>query len=138
DLLHIAGTPCAGVGLSVVRADRLVVGVGAVTNVPLGNDVSARIPGDLIRKAEEVFRTRDPEFRFEEVPVELSIAGHVSIGRGGSALGDYQAKVHHGFYRGMPGVDECVAISRRGLCSDAAANASALLLDTDRLELFEG
>jgi hypothetical protein len=49
-----------------------MVAVGAVTVVPLGPNVAARIPADLIERAASVFRERDPEFHFAEWPVELS------------------------------------------------------------------
>jgi hypothetical protein len=47
----------------------------------------------------------------------------------------YNVWVEHGFYRGLPGKNECVAISLAGTCPDVATIASAQLLDSDALEI---
>ncbi len=139
DLIYTARTGCAQLGLSVVRHGQLVVAVGAITAVPLGKNAEAQIPWDLVEQMEAMFRKRDPHFSLSELPIEVRVGNRrlLSLGRGGrSGLKGYVVKVMHGFYRGMPGVDECAAISLIGACSDIAADSSALLLDTDPYEII--
>jgi hypothetical protein len=52
-----------------------VVAVGAATAVPLGNNVTARTPHDLLAEAEAIFRRRDSSFEFREIPIELMLLG---------------------------------------------------------------
>ena len=130
DVLTFVFTGCARRGLSVLRDGRLVVAVGAVTQVDLGTTVQARIPRDVITQAESRFRALDPTFELREWPVELTIAGRKALLPGGScAFEDYDVSVLHGFLRGTPGNNECVAIAARGLCPATAAEASARLID---------
>src|SRR5215469_4641394 len=75
DLLHIVRTSCGGIGVSAIRSDHLIFAFGAITVVALGRDFEARIPNDLVREAEGVFRTRDSRFRFAEYPVEIRASG---------------------------------------------------------------
>ncbi len=134
----MAPTACGGVGLSVIRQGGLVVALGAVTAVPLGDGVKARVPSDLVAQAEGVIRRRDPTFEFPELPIEVTIGVSTAILlRGGPRIGGYEVMIQHGFYRGTPGVNECLAIVRTGQCSDTAASASALLLDVDGIQLVQ-
>jgi hypothetical protein len=90
----------------------------------------------LLDEAEAILRRRDSSFEFWERPIELTIGTATCLLPGGSpSLEDYAVRIQHGFLRGIPGVDECLAISRRGLCSDVAANASAVLVGVDGIEL---
>jgi|SRR5579862_4570614 len=130
DELYLARTGCCGLGLSIVRDSQLIVGVGALTAVPLGRYVSVRVPADLVKGAEAVFKQRDPEFWLPELPIEVSVGDQRRLRlRGWTQLGCYEVFVEHGFYPGIPGRDECLAISLRGACSVTGANASAQLLD---------
>jgi hypothetical protein len=130
DEIHLARTACGGLGLSVIRGGELVVAAGAVTAVPLGRRVRARIPMDLIARAKAVFRELDPDFEFSEQPLEVSVSGSPSIlNRGRRTVEEYQIFVVHGFLRGIPGTDECGAIFHQGQCPDVAAHASAMLMD---------
>jgi len=136
DVLYISRTLCAGLGLSILRDGQLVAAAGAITSVPLGTDVSARHPGDLVEQAEQIFRTRDPQYRTRESPIELSVAGVTRILHGGRpTLGPYEVFVRHGFLRGIPGTDESLSIERRGVCPDTAAHTTAQLLDEEGLRL---
>jgi hypothetical protein len=136
DVLSVVHTACGGNGVSVVRNGCLLVAVGAVTHVPLGSTVEARIPRDVIAEAESLFRRLDSSFEFRELPIELTIAGRKAILPGGSgAFPGYEVSVLRGFHNGTPGVDECVAIAASGSCPGPAANASARLLDADGLEV---
>ena len=129
DLLHLSRTSCGGLGLSVLRSGFLVVAVGAVTAVPLGRGMSARIPVDVLSEAAAVFKRRDPTFELPQYPVEIVIDGRRRLLPGGEAdFPDWEVTVFRGFWLGVPGTDESVAICRRGLCSATGANASAQLM----------
>jgi len=136
DLLHIARTGCGRIGVSSIRGDRLNFAVGAITAVPLGRDFSACVPMDLVHEAAGIFRRRDPEFEFMVLPVEIRAAGVVQIIFGGrQTIGDFSVWVIHTPLEGIPGTDECIAVSRKGACSTVDANNSATFLDTDMLEM---
>jgi hypothetical protein len=136
DILCAVYTDCGGLGLSVVRDGELVVAVGAVASVPLGSTVHARFPHEVIEEAESLFRKRDPEFSFGELPIELTVAGQtIVLSQGCRTIQGYEICVFHGFYPGIPGMDECVAIAAIGSCPDTTANASAQLFDGGALEL---
>jgi hypothetical protein len=131
-------TCCGGLGLSAIRDGELIFAVGAVTSVPLGKGFEAAIPHDLIEKAEAPFRRRDPDFAFPELPIELRSGRDCSIGYlGRFKLGDYEVWVRHGFYTGMPGIDESVSIAKLGSCSSCVANASLELLVADKFEMVK-
>jgi len=51
DTLHMARTGCAGIALSLLRNGHLVFAAGAISAVPLGNNVTAALPLDLIEEA---------------------------------------------------------------------------------------
>lgn len=136
DLVYLSRTNCGGLGISVIREGILVAAVGAITAVPLGSGVQARLPWDLAQEAEDVFRRRDSQFELPEIPLELRVGSQPWLSCGGrKQLEYYEAFVVHGFNRGQDGTNECAAISRIGACSCTGANASALLLETDRLEI---
>jgi hypothetical protein len=130
DVVYMASTACGGLGLSVVRNNQLAIAIGAVTAVPLGSPVQVRIPSDLITQAQSVFRTRDPKFEFSHLPLEIEVGDKRTIAfRTHGELGDYHVSVLHGFYQGIPGTNECVAISARWFCPDVVATCTAELLD---------
>jgi hypothetical protein len=133
DVVHLGRTDCAGLALSILRKGELVAAVGAVTIVPLGQTVRARLPNDLIDDALAVFRRRDPEFEFGELPVEVIIDGASRILRtdDGGSVGRYEIFVRHGFIPSIPGRDECGAIWHKDLCPSVAARASVEMLDID-------
>jgi hypothetical protein len=138
DVLHLVRTRCAGLGLSLLRNGRLILALGAINAVPLGDNVQASTPGDLIRQAEFVFRQRDPAFELSEYPVQVTVDGHTRIAfRGMRQLGDYNVWVLHGFVDGDPGTAECVAIALKGACGPAPATRSARWLE-DELEWSDG
>lgn len=129
DLLHLSRTSCGGLGLSVLRSDRLIVAVGAIRAVPLGRDVSARFPNDLVSEVEAAFHRSDPTFELPEYPVEIVIDGQRAVIPGSKAhFTDWEVTVFCGVQAGIPGTDESVVICRRGACSSLAAKASAQLM----------
>ena len=140
DVVHMSRTACGGLGLSVIRGNRLVAAVGAVNAVPLGSGVQVRVPKDLIDEIEGVIKRRDPEFDYGDLfrawPVEVSIGGRRRLAYSARfELGDYEVYVVHGSGDGLPGVDMCLAIALQGACSVVAANASAQLLRLDGLTM---
>lgn len=130
DTLHLKRTYGAGLGLSVLRDGRLVVAVGAVTCVQLGDDITATLPWELLEQAEAVLKARYPAFRFREKPIEIAVASHppmlLAIYNG--TIGPYRVFIRHGFLLNIPGDSELAAISRVGLCADVAAQCAAMLL----------
>jgi hypothetical protein len=137
DILHMARTASGGLGLSLLRESRLVFAVGAVSNVPLGDDVQAETPGALVWEAVSVFAKVDPEFEFRELPLQISIGGHLRIlFRGDRELGRYVIWVEHGFLPCIePGDDECAAIFLKGACGRTPAIATAQLLNSGEIEM---
>ena len=138
DVLHLSLH--GGLALSILRDDSLIAAAGAITAVPLGVDVVARVPGDLIRQAESVFRTRDPDYQMHDAPFELSIAGETRLLHWGRpTMGPFDVFVRHGCRLGGKfdggGQDACASIERRGVCPDTAAHTSAQLFDQEGVEL---
>jgi hypothetical protein len=133
DLLHVARTGAGGLAVSAIRGSDLVYAVGAVTSVPLGDVISIGSPHEIIAQAEALFQRRDADFSFRELPVEVRAGETTSIlFAGRRQLGDYKIFVSHGHLVGVPGVDECVAVTRTGWCPEEAAIASAMLLAGER------
>ncbi len=136
DVLNVVRDACGGLGLSVVRSNRLITAIGAVTAVP-HNGLTIRIPSDAIREAEGVFSRLDPTFRFPELPIEVAIGSERRVlYRGRPRIGDYEVFVEHGFYPGLPGTSECAALFLVGIGGGTAAICSAQILEyTDLSQL---
>jgi len=129
DVLHVARNGCCGLGLSVVRGNRLITAVGAVTAVP-HDGLTLRMPWDAIREAKGAFGRLDPTFQFPELPIEVQIDSERRVlYRGRPRIGPYDVFVEHGFYPGVPGVSECAALSLVGSCPETAAISSAQLME---------
>jgi hypothetical protein len=65
----------------VVRGDDLAVACGAVTDVPLGKRVTARVVAEEIWKAKRVFKDTDGKFRFPELSVAVSVGNETRSSR---------------------------------------------------------
>lgn len=129
DVFHIARTCCGGVGVSAIRERKLIFAVGEVMAVPLGSEISVKIPYELLKKAEAILRQRDSEFEFLDHPIEVCIGGRPKIlYRGHLQVGGYNVWVEHGFLPGMPGTDASVSITLDEACNWVAGSASAQLL----------
>jgi hypothetical protein len=142
DVLFLSRTDRGGVGLSLLREGALVYAVGAVTAVPIGDGNSARLPIELSAEAEAVFRRLDPTFALYEVPLELTLGGRTILLPSGGPTGTdvatadgFDVAVLNGFLPGPPACDAYAAVSRRLLCSETSAKASAHLLAADGLTL---
>lgn len=135
DQIHLHRTGCAGLGLSIIRDGALVAAIGAITHVPLGIGIEARVPSDLVSSAEAVFRRRDPDYAFPELPIEVSIGGsRLILSAGRRSLAHYELFVINGVFRGIPGTDACAALRHKRMAPDTATVASAMLLN-DRAAL---
>ena len=129
DDIHMIRTQTADLGLSVVRDGKLLLAVGAVTAVPLGDSVSATGCWGLAQQAEKVFQQYDPDFELRECPIRISVGGTtVVLQAGGRELGGYAVRAEHGFIRGLPGTYECAAIWKLGASPETAVIATSLLL----------
>ncbi len=137
DLLYLSRTSCAGLGLSLIRNNELLLACGAVTYVHLGPHVNVTHPFELVREAERVFRKGDPTFEFREFPLQFTLGDESRIlFRDSMRMGNYSVSLKHGHIRGMPGTSECVAI----WSADQDAHAvtwSAELLDSGDLEMHQ-
>jgi hypothetical protein len=135
DLLYMSRTCCAGLGLSLLRNNELVLAAGAVTAVPLGPHVKVMHPLELVREAETVFRKSDPTFEFGRAPLHFLIGTEsIILFEGLRWSDDYNIYVSHGFIEGVPGKDECAAIWTMKQHT-RAATGSAELLDSGELEM---
>jgi hypothetical protein len=130
DLVHVRTTYCGGLAISILRNGELLAAAGAVRSVPLGRHVVARYPAELFGEAMAVIGRRHPDFQWHETPVEVTVGDESRLLlRARVELGGYDVFMVHGQRPGIPGKDECLAISRVGSGLEVAANATALLLD---------
>lgn len=128
DIVHMARTECAGIGVSVLRDGVLLGAAGAVAAVPLGPDLAVGYPRGLVSEIERVLR---------ELPVEIrSGARRRLFGAGSTDFGEYEVFVVHGSRQGIPGEDACVAVSRRSVFSASATSGSAYVLDRGAIEML--
>jgi len=124
DLLHLTRYS-SGIGLSILREERLIAAAGNIAGMPLGSDVSVHYPGDLIHQANVIFQTRDPEYRMKYRPIQLSIAGETRIREWGrTTMGSYDV-----FIRRAHTLDPWVSLERIGICPETAAHSSGQLLE---------
>lgn len=117
-------------GVSLLRDGELVFASGVVTAVPLGKRVTARIPFDLIREAEEVFKKHDKTFEFLEYPIEITVDDkHCVVSTGWREVGDYHVCALRGFRDSTPVESECVVLLSIGACHVSAAHFTTFMLD---------
>jgi hypothetical protein len=128
DLVYFARTPCAGVGISVMRGETLVAAAGAVTAVPLGRDVVVGAPA-VMEAVHALFEQVDADYALPEIPLEVRIGGQGKVRHCGTGThGPYWIYIVHGFHPGMPGTDECVAIALVGSFPETPTSSTAQLL----------
>lgn len=129
DHLYLTRTLCAGLGLSIVRDERLVAAAGALTHVPLGSPVRVQHPAEALQRAEAELKTLDPTFEFHETPIEVVADVRRVLYRGHHRVGKYALFVEHGFLPGLPGKDECGALADVERCPLVGATCSAQLME---------
>ncbi len=149
DVLRLVRTGSAGLGASVVRDERLVLAVGAVAALPLGDNVQIVSVGDeadstsasftseltidelFDREATEKRNAAMSVFLERELRIRLTLSGEDYLLGSGDRLkiGAYDVLVDRGFTTGVPGTDECLAVSMEEEFPMEAAIRWARLLD---------
>jgi hypothetical protein len=128
DVLRFMRTPCAGLGLSVFRNDRLLVAIGAITNLNLHPLSVRNIRTSIARRA---WRSRD------EMSAEFRLGGEtlmLSSGEEGT-IGGYGVLVLSGWMDGAPATDEDLAVYLLQEPIQQAAIHSAQLLSGEKLQM---
>ena len=129
DRLHLVRTGSGGIGLSLLREERLILAIGAVTAVSLGVDIKVnrepKLRGSLLN------RVLDTQLNFQVGPEKL-----IFHERGIRTIGDYQIYIEYCWEDGIPGVDECVSIwDANDPALATAAVRSGVLLGNGGLKL---
>ena len=128
DRLYVVRTGSGGIGLSLLRDKQLVLAVGAVTAVPLGNNM-------------QVIKNRKGNYPFVDLKdtwLEFQVGNEQLKLRDRSVtdIGNYQIYVEACWENGIPGVDECVSVSVANNPSvNLASLRSAILLRSSDLKL---
>jgi hypothetical protein len=127
DRLHVCRAGTGDIGLSLLRGRKLVLAVGAITAVPLGESVRA---------------ANSPECDWRKPPADTWLefsAGAVRValrGREFSQAGDYHVYVERSWSCGIPGKRECAAAwAGDDPAMRVAALRSAVLLGHGALKL---
>lgn len=124
DRLHLVRAGDGGLGISVLRDGKLIAAAGAVTEVPLDNDFEANIVSNMKPRAGS--RRRPDQ---QKLAVEVKAAGAVHIlAKGELQIGPFMVFMFDGPRVSRSGGSESVSITRIGLCDDAAARSTAMLL----------
>lgn len=129
DQLHVIRTGSGGIGLSLLRDDRLVLAIGCVTAVPLGFNINV-IKGPRSHKPfpDPLCDTR---LEFQVESESLILRNRVL-----TQLGDCEIYVERSWQDGIPGVDECVSICRGDDPAVKIASVrSAILLGNSPLKM---
>jgi hypothetical protein len=124
DVLTLVRTATADIGISLLRGGGLLWTAGAVTAVPLGQQIEVRGgPRQDFSKP----GSHEPRV---DTWVDVSQSGHASRLRTGeeSTVGRYRVSVLRSFRYGLPGTYESVAISLDGEGLHEASIRSAQLL----------
>lgn len=127
DRLYLRRDSGAGLSISVIRDEELIVAAGALCLVPLGNRVRVFLPTAAVQRAEAAFRELDPSFEFGLIPLAIEVDSITRILREGRTdLGPYAVfVVSLGFSLGP---SEILSISHTEYCSSVAGSASAQLM----------
>lgn len=129
DRLYVVRTGCGGIGLSLLHEGQLVVALGAVTRVPLGNGI--QVTKDPKHSWINDDGPRDPwlEFKLGSEQVRLKK-------RGITEVGNYQIYIESCWEDGVPGTDECVSLSvANNPLVNLASLRSAILLRNGGLKV---
>lgn len=143
DTVHLVRTGSGGLAISIIRGESLVAAAGAIASVPLGNDLVARYPGEVMEAVEALLREADPTISdwfaaLPEAPIEIRSGDQRRIlWRANIKLGPYRVFMIHGFYSGIPGTDACAAISRVGTGPEISTISTAQLLDGGGIEVVK-
>jgi hypothetical protein len=125
DFFTLARTSAAEIGIALLRGGRLMVAVGAVIGMPLGDRVAVR-RGRVVD-----YLSNDPRQSLCcDSWVDVAVSGENGRLRRGeeATLGNYRLSVVRCFEDGDPGSYECLAITLEGICPHEATMHSAGLL----------
>jgi hypothetical protein len=130
DRLYLVRTGAGGIGLSLLRQERVVLAIGAIAAVPLGRDLQA------ISHSEGMNHWR--HFAADTSWLEFRVGSERLIlrEREVSEIGDYYIYIERVWGDGVPGTDECVSVC---VADDSAmkiaAIRSAILLGNGKLKM---
>jgi hypothetical protein len=132
DQLYLVRTGCGGIGLSLIREEKLVLATGAIGRVPLGEDIQ------FVRSDDDndIFSHNYVKDR----PLELRVKGERLILQERDVLEaeGYHIYVERCWKDGMPGTDECVSLCfTDDVAIKRAAMRSAILLANGNLKMVE-
>jgi len=125
DVLHLRRTETADIGVSLLRRGHLVFAVGAVSVVPLGDTVVIRRETATNRPA-----PFSDDWLSPDAAVVISVLSNVvRLEKGTSAVAEnLRISVLRCFEPGLPGLYECVAMSREQSCPHTPVVRSGELL----------
>lgn len=116
DRLYVVRSGCGGIGLSLLRDKQLVLAIGAVTRVPLGNDI--QVTKDPKGSWSLHAHPKDTWLEFQVGSEQVKLRK-----RGITDIGDYQIYIESCWEYGIPGTDECVSVS---VANDPPVNLASL------------
>ena len=144
DVLHLRRVTDGAVGLSVLRSGQLVMAIGPLTALPLGDDIAARWPTDLRDEITELFRRRDPIYVADGLthaifpsPLEVRVGHEVAlVGRTKRLVGEFEVVLADGATGAFGIPTGFGSICRIGAGSRLGATLTAqLLMQEDALEM---
>ena len=129
DRLYVVRTGCGGIGLSLLCDKQLVLAIGAVTRVPLGNKI--QVTKDPKGSWLHDDHLSDTWLEFEVGSEQVRLRK-----RGITEIGNYQIYIESCWEYGVPGTDECVSVSvANAPLVNLASVRSAILLRNGVLKL---
>jgi|SRR5687767_1345565 len=125
DVLTLVRTDSADIAVSTVRGGHLMGAAGAVTVIPLGNEVVVRSGPEV-----DLSTHRPVQWPRHDTFVDVSVSGEVRRLRAGESatICGHSSSAVRCFQDGIPGTHESLAITFRGVCPHEAALRSARLL----------
>jgi hypothetical protein len=127
DSLHLARTSAGGVGVSLLRANRLILALGAATAVPLGQGITVGRGTKRVWEPEEMLAGSLPGDTWLDFTIESDTQRLQA--RQAATISSYDIYVERDWAVGVPGVDECVSIAAQETVGfrDAAMRSAILL-----------
>jgi len=128
DRLYVVRTGRGGIGLSLLRDKQLILAIGAVTSVPLGNGVQVT---ESSEGNDGFFGARNTWLEFQVGNEQLKLSDRTVMD-----VGNYQIYIESCWEYGIPGTDECVSVSVANVPPvNLASMRSAILLRNGDLKL---
>lgn len=144
DVLHLLRTDNGDIGVSVLRGGQLVMAIGPLAAMPLGEGLAARWPTELRDEITEVFRRRDPIYVASGLthaifpsPLEVRVGDDVAlVGRAKRLVGEFEVVLADGATGAFGIPTGFGSICRIGAGSRPGATLTAqLLMQDDALEI---